>query len=121
MMAYWQSTGAGEQVHQAYWITKILKDATQPLPNQLFRLADVPSGTDDDYVVSKQLCREILQLVQECSVHERKLDEGGIAVPKKISDGNTGNPSGSWIHIIQAVTQNLTFSDTQHFYNLGNQ
>jgi hypothetical protein len=120
-MAYWHSTGAQEQVHQANWITKILKDATHPLPNQLFRLADVPNGTSDDYMMSKQLCREILQLVQECSVHERQLKEARSTVPKKSGDGNTGSPSGSWIHIIQAVTQNLTFSDTQHFYNLGNQ
>lgn len=120
-MAYWQSTGAGDRAQRAFWVTEILKDATQPLPNLLFRLADVPSGTDGDYVVLKQLCEEVLQLVQEYSVHERKLREAGSAVLKKSSGGNSANSAGSWIHIIHAVAKNLTFSDTQHFYNLGNQ
>ncbi|XP_021941770.1 rotatin isoform X2 [Zootermopsis nevadensis] len=111
--------GVGELVCQGYWITKILKDATQPLPNHLLRIAAVASGTDDDCLVSKQLCREILKLVQECSSHERKLEEAESAVPKKSAGGDTGSRSGSWTHIIQAVTQNLTFSDTQTFYNLA--
>ena len=67
----------------------------------------------------KELCREILQLVQECSSRERKLEDIGKVVLKKSGEDNTRNTAGPWIHIIRAVTRNLTFSDTQHFYNLG--
>ena len=50
---------------------------------------------------------------------ERKLEEIGNAMLKKCGEDNTSGTAGSWIHIIHAVTRNLTFSDTQHFYNLG--
>jgi hypothetical protein len=83
------------------------------------KLADTSGGTDADNVVLKELCREILQLVQECSVRERKLENVGNVALKKTGEDNTSSTSGSWIHIIRAVTHNLTFSDTQHFYNLG--
>ena len=85
----------------------------------LLRLADTSGGTDGDDIVLKELCREILQLVQECSVRERKLEDIGYVVLKKSGEDNTSNTAGPWIHIIRAVTRNLTFSDTQHFYNLG--
>ena len=83
------------------------------------RLADTSGGTDGDDVVLKELCREILQLVQECSLRERKLEDIGNVVLKKSGEDKTANTAGPWIHIIRAVTRNLTFSDTQHFYNLG--
>lgn len=83
------------------------------------RLANVPAGSDSHSVVLKELCREILQLVQECSARERKLEDFGRAGVKKTPEGNAKSLSLSWIHIIRVVTENLTLSDTQHFYNLG--
>ena len=52
-------------------------------------------------------------------MRERKLEDIGYVVLKKSGEDNTNNTAGPWIHIIRAVTRNLTFSDTQHFYNLG--
>jgi hypothetical protein len=83
------------------------------------RLADTSGGTDGDDVVLRELCREMLQLVQECSMRESKSEDIGNVVLKKSGEDSRSNTAGPWIHIIRAVTRNLMFSDTQHFYNLG--
>jgi hypothetical protein len=97
----------------------ILKDASQPLPRLLLRPVDVSGRSGSDGVASKQLRREILRLVEGCSVRERKSEDATGTVAKKTAKGNASSRLESWIHVICAVTENLAFSDTQHFYNLG--
>ncbi|KAJ4439914.1 hypothetical protein ANN_08044 [Periplaneta americana] len=109
---YFNACSDSEQdtAKQICWITTILKDATQPLPSLLLKLADMPGGSENAGGMSKEMCRELLKLVQECAAREKKTWH---------VNKNSENKSESWIHIIRAITENLTFSDTQHFYNLG--
>ncbi|PSN54415.1 hypothetical protein C0J52_10976 [Blattella germanica] len=100
---------------QVEWITNILKDATQPLPNLITRLAEATHGSDNQHNTSEEVCRELLHLVKVCSSNERMVEDIQISKIKKPED----NLSKSWIHIIKAISQNITFSDAQHFYNLA--
>ena len=96
-----------------HWVTKILKDPKQPLPNLLTKLSEVTCGTENQGSKSEDICREMLQIVRKCSMQERNHK----LIMNKCGNGN--NLPGSWIHIISAISQNITFSDAQHFYNLG--
>ncbi|XP_069703739.1 rotatin isoform X2 [Periplaneta americana] len=109
---YFNACSDSEQdtAKQICWITTILKDATQPLPSLLLKLADMPGGSENASGMSKEMCRELLKLVQECAAREKK---------SRHVNKNSEHKSESWIHIIRAITENLTFSDTQHFYNLA--
>ncbi|KAJ9599098.1 hypothetical protein L9F63_010435, partial [Diploptera punctata] len=99
------------------WITKILKDPKQPLPNLLTKLSEVICGSENQGSKSENICREMLQLVKKCSTLERNQENFYQIEIKK--SGDKSNFYGSWIHIISAISQNITFSDTQHFYNLA--
>ncbi|KAK7790266.1 hypothetical protein R5R35_012635 [Gryllus longicercus] len=84
------------------WVYRILKDPSQPLPCMLKM---------DSATVSKNISREILQLCQDCCLLEHQLEE----------DENGKNKADvvSWVYLVNIISQNLKFSDTQHFYNLA--
>ena len=95
------------------WITKILKDSKQPLPNLLTKISEITSGNENQGNKLEVICREMLQLVKKCSTLE------DFQMDRLMECRNSNSLPGSWIHLISAISKNITFSDTQHFYNLG--
>lgn len=93
------------------WITNMIQDSTQYLPKLL--QVDVKSE-------HQSVSLELLTLVAECSTLEQHLlDIGIVSGTCQHVENKSKSRNKNWIHIVQTITENLKFSDTEQFYNLG--
>ncbi|KAF2899192.1 hypothetical protein ILUMI_06979 [Ignelater luminosus] len=90
---------------QPCWITATLKNSSHCLPNIL----QVDSSPEFEL---KILHQELLNLITVCVWHEQQFFDLRLPSPDEV-------PSGSWLHIIEIISDDLKFNDTQHFYNLA--
>nr|CAD7570235.1 unnamed protein product [Timema californicum] len=88
------------------WMTHVLKDPGQPLPNLLKM-----EGEED--TPCKELYRALLALCQDCASLESRLEDVGTVLVRPVKKGRTWGP------LVKTIMLNLKLSDTQHFYNLG--
>nr|CAD7412240.1 unnamed protein product [Timema poppensis] len=88
------------------WITRVLKDPGQPLPNLLKM-----EGEED--TPCKELYRALLALCQDCASLESRLEDVGTVLVRPARKGRT------WEPLVKTIMLNLKLSDTQHFYNLA--
>nr|CAD7257485.1 unnamed protein product [Timema shepardi] len=88
------------------WMTHVLKDPGQPLPNLLKM-----EGEED--TPCKELYRALLALCQDCASLESRLEDVGTVLVRPVKKGRTWGP------LVKTIMLNLKLSDTQHFYNLA--
>nr|CAD7425701.1 unnamed protein product [Timema monikensis] len=88
------------------WMTRVLKDPGQPLPNLLKM-----EGEED--TPCKELYRALLALCRDCASLESRLEDVGTVLVRPVKKGRT------WEPLVKTITLNLKLSDTQHFYNLA--
>lgn len=116
-MAYFKIT---KQLYKYFsekscWITSILKDPNHCLPKLLHH------GGEETNNLNKNLNKELLLLITECATIEQRYLDIGMLRDIRIDKKQKGKKrcSGTWAHIVQSITENLNFNDTEHFYNLG--
>nr|CAD7446421.1 unnamed protein product [Timema bartmani] len=97
---------AGVEKKGFRWITRVLKDPGQPLPNLLKM-----EGEED--TPCKELYRALLALCQDCASLESRLEDVGTLLVRPVKKGR------AWGPLVKTIMLNLKFSDTQHFYNLA--
>ncbi|XP_074031734.1 rotatin homolog anastral spindle 3 isoform X2 [Leptinotarsa decemlineata] len=86
------------------WISSMLKDETQ----SILDLLSIDSTTDE---MSKAIGQELLKLITTCVRQEQHYIDYQ-------SPPFTVN-SKPWTFVIKTIAENLSFSDSQHFYNLA--
>lgn len=87
------------------WIIDLLKDNN----SCLLDLLDYSNISDEE---SKILSQEFLTLITASVCHEQHFLDYFPSNNKEI-------PPSKWTHIIKIISDNLKFSDAQHFYNLA--
>ncbi|XP_031350383.1 rotatin isoform X3 [Photinus pyralis] len=87
------------------WIVTIFKTPSHVLPN----LLQIESSPDFEI---KPLHQELLYLITVCVWHDQHyLDLHCVRPPEA--------QTSAWLHIIKTISENLKFTESQHFYNLS--
>lgn len=90
------------------WITETIQDSSHYLSNLI--MIDVKSEF-------RAISLELLSLIADCSLLEQHFFDSAM-LPE--SEERVPRPrTKNWIHVIKIITENLKFSDTEQFYNLG--